>query len=160
MDSIRGPELESDPKPVKLPRKNRSQFGEFQLIWTAVQPDIDIRNLNLSLDIALSSAWEARLPLRWIALLHGRVTAALAASTGIDSPDDVYKLILAGADTVMTTPALLRHGVPHMRQLVNGLADLLAARNLDSPSQARGQMSAQRLSLRCSAKRARVCLAR
>jgi dihydroorotate dehydrogenase (fumarate) len=112
------------------------------------QPDIDIRNLNLSLDIALSSAWEARLPLRWIALLHGRVPAALAASTGIDSPDDVYKLILAGADTVMTTSALLRHGIPHMRQLVNGLADLLAARNLDSPSQARGQMSALRLSAR------------
>ncbi len=110
------------------------------------QPDIDIRSLRLSLDIELSSSWEARLPLRWIALLHGRVSAALGASTGVHGPDDVYKFLLAGADTVMTTSALLRHGVPYMRELLDGLEALLTARGLDSLEQVRGRMSEQQLS--------------
>jgi dihydroorotate dehydrogenase (fumarate) len=109
------------------------------------QPDIDIRTLRLSLDIELSTAWEARLPLRWIALLHGRVSAALAASTGVHDAEDVYKFLLAGADTVMTTSALLRHGIPYMRELLHGLEELLRARGLDSLERVRGRMSVQQL---------------
>ena len=53
---------------------------------------------------------EARLPRTWIALLHGRVDASLAATTGVEGPTDVVKYLLAGADVVMTASALLRHG--------------------------------------------------
>lgn len=109
------------------------------------QPDIDIRTLHLSLELELSSPWEARLPLLWIARLYGRISAALAASTGVDSADDVYKFLLAGADTVMTTSALLRHGVRHMRELRTGLEALLAARDIDSLEQVRGRMSQKQL---------------
>lgn len=109
------------------------------------QPDIDVRSLHLSLEIELSSPWEARLPLQWIALLHGRVNAALAASTGVHRCEDVYKFLLAGADAVMSTSALLRHGVKYMHELRAGLEGLLAARGLDSLGAVRGRMSAQRL---------------
>jgi dihydroorotate dehydrogenase (fumarate) len=108
-------------------------------------PDIDVRSLRLSLEIELSSPWEARLPLQWIALLHGRVSAALAASTGVHRGEDVYKFLLAGADAVMSTSALLRHGVQYMRELLAGLEGLLAARGLDSLEAVRGRMSAQQL---------------
>lgn len=109
------------------------------------QPDIDIRSLRLSLEIELSSPWEARLPLQWISLLHGRVSAALAASTGVHGPEDVYKFLLAGADVVMSTSALLRHGAQYMRELLVGLERLLAARGLDSLDAVRGRMSEQQL---------------
>ncbi len=109
------------------------------------QPDIDIRTLRLSLEIELSSPWEARLPLLWIALLHGRLPAALAASTGVHSADDVYKFLLAGADAVMTTSALLRHGAPYMRELLAGLEALLQARGIDSLAAVRGRMSQKQL---------------
>ena len=105
------------------------------------QPDIDVASLGLSLELELSRPIEIRLPLLWIAILYGRVRASLAASTGVESPDDVLKYLLVGADTVMTTSALLRHGVGHMRALVDGLTELLAARGRDSLAGIRGSMS-------------------
>ena len=65
----------------------------------------------------------------------------MAATTGVDSAEDVVKYLLAGADVVMTTSALLRHGLDYMRVLVDGLADWLAARGLSSPADIRGKMS-------------------
>jgi dihydroorotate dehydrogenase (fumarate) len=105
------------------------------------QPDIDVVTLRLSMDLELSTPAEIRLPLLWIAILHGRVQASLGASTGVESADEVFKYLLAGADTVMTTSSLLRHGVRHMRTLLDGLSALLAAREIDSLDEIRGQMS-------------------
>lgn len=108
-------------------------------------PDIDIATLRLSMDIELSTPAEMRLPLLWIAVLYGRVPVSLAASTGVESADDVFKYLLAGADTVMTTAALLRHGVGHMRTLLDGLTALLTARGIDSIGAIRGRMSQRNL---------------
>jgi dihydroorotate dehydrogenase (fumarate) len=105
------------------------------------QPDIDTVTLRLSLDLELSTPSEIRLPLLWIAILYGRVPASLAATTGVESANDVLKYLLAGADAVMTTSSLLRHGVDHMRTLVDGLSTLLAAREIRSLDQIRGRMS-------------------
>lgn len=109
------------------------------------QPDIDVATLHLSMDLELSTPDEIRLPLMWIAILYGRIQASLAATTGVESADDVFKYLLAGADTVMTTSSLLRHGVQHMRALLEGLPALLAAREIDSLSGIRGRMSQQNL---------------
>lgn len=105
------------------------------------QPDIDTATLHLSMALDLSTPAEMRLPLLWIAVLSGRLSASLAASTGVESADDVFKYLLAGADAVMTTSSLLRHGVKHMRALVDGLNSLLAAREIESLSTIRGCMS-------------------
>ncbi len=107
------------------------------------QPDIDVVTLRLSMNLELSTPAEMRLPLLWIAILYGRVSASLAASTGVESADDVFKYLLAGADTVMTTSSLLRHGVRHMRTLIDGLSALLAARQIESLDEIRGRMSQQ-----------------
>ena len=78
-----------------------------------LQPDIDPETLAVVPAVGLSSPAEARLPRTWIALLRGRVRAALAATTGVEDPADVAKYLLAGADVVMTASALLRHGPEH-----------------------------------------------
>ena len=109
------------------------------------QPDIDTVTLRLSMELELSTPAEMRLPLLWIAILAGRVRASLAASTGVESADDVFKYLLAGADTVMTTSSLLRHGVAHMRALLDGLSALLAARDIGSLDEIRGRMSQRNL---------------
>jgi dihydroorotate dehydrogenase (fumarate) len=109
------------------------------------QPDIDIMRLRMSMDLELSTPVEVRLPLLWIAILYGRLNVSLAASTGVDSADDVFKYLLAGADTVMTTSSLLRHGAEHMRTLVDGLSTLLAEREFESLDQVRGRMSQKNL---------------
>jgi dihydroorotate dehydrogenase (fumarate) len=105
------------------------------------QPDIDLGQLTLLPNLELSSAKEIRLPLLWIGVLAGQVRASLAASTGVESADEIVKYLLAGADVVMTTSALLRHGVDHMQLLVEGLKNWLAARDLDTLDRIRGRLS-------------------
>lgn len=105
------------------------------------QPDIDVVRMKISNDLELSRPHEMRLPLLWIAVLHGRVRASLAATTGVHTADDVVKYLLAGADVVMTTSALLEHGVGHMRSLVDGLSEWLEHRNVETVSRIRGLLS-------------------
>jgi dihydroorotate dehydrogenase (fumarate) len=105
------------------------------------QPDIDLIQLELRSDSALRDSSEIRLPLRWIAVLHGRIKASIAASTGVYSPDEVIKYLLVGADAVMSTSALLTHGPEYMGVLRDGLARWMTERSYDSLSQMRGSMS-------------------
>jgi dihydroorotate dehydrogenase (fumarate) len=105
------------------------------------EPDIDLARLALDSDLELSKTYEIRLPLLWVGVLSGRLKASLAASTGVDSVDEVVKYLLAGADVVMTTAALLRHGIGHIKALVGGLEAWLAARDVDSVAAIRGRMS-------------------
>jgi dihydroorotate dehydrogenase (fumarate) len=105
------------------------------------EPDIDLTRLTLLPSLELSTAAEIRLPLLWIGILAGRVRASLAASTGVESADEVIKYLLAGADVVMTSSALLRHGVGHMGAMLEGVRNWLAARDLDTLDLVRGRMS-------------------
>jgi dihydroorotate dehydrogenase (fumarate) len=104
------------------------------------QPDIDLASLTLKRDLDLSRPCEIRLPLLWIGVLAGNVGCSLAASTGVDSADDVVKYLLAGADVVMTTTALLRHGLDHIATLLAGLTEWLGARGIDTVAAIRGRM--------------------
>jgi dihydroorotate dehydrogenase (fumarate) len=105
------------------------------------QPDIDLAQLALISDLDLSQPSEMRLPLLWLGVLAGQVNASLAASTGVDSANDVIKYLLVGADVVMTTSSLLRHGVGHIKVLRDGLERWLAASGADSLVAIRGRMS-------------------
>ena len=104
------------------------------------QPDIDLAEFRLQRNIDLSCPDEIRLPLLWIGVLAGNIQASLAASTGVDGVDEVIKYLLVGADAVMTTTALLRHGIEHMATLVTGLESWLEARGIDSLDRIRGKM--------------------
>lgn len=105
------------------------------------EPDIDLARLELVSDLELSSGYEVRLPLLWIGILSGRVKASLAASTGVQGAQEVIKYLLAGADIVMTTSSLLRHGVGHARRILGDLEHWLEARGLESVGAVRGRMS-------------------
>lgn len=105
------------------------------------QPDIDLGELTLLPNLELSTPKEIRLPLLWIGVMAGKTRASLAASTGVESADEIIKYLLAGADIVMTTSALLRHGAGYMTLLLNGLESWLVARDLDTLDRIRGQLS-------------------
>lgn len=105
------------------------------------QPDIDLVRLRWSTDIALSNTDEIRLGLVWLSLLAGRLhRASLAASTGVETVDEVVKYLLAGSDAVMTTSALLRHGPSYLRTLVTHLETWLHARDFASVAAIKGLM--------------------
>jgi dihydroorotate dehydrogenase (fumarate) len=109
-----------------------------------MEPDIDLLRMSLTDTLELSQPAEMRLPLLWIAILAGRIRASLAASTGVSSIPDVVKCLLAGADVVMTTSALLRHDIEYMSTLVSGLSTWMDEREISSVANLRGMMSWQR----------------
>ena len=117
---------------------DRAGADGFVLFNRFYQPDIDLAAMQLRRDLELSTPAEIRLPLLWIGVLAGHVRRSLAAATGVESAEQVVKYLLAGADVVMTTSALLRHGAGHMRTLVNELTDWLDARELASIGDIRG----------------------
>ena len=107
-----------------------------------LQPDIDPEALAIVPRVTLSSPADARLARTWIALLRGRVRAALAATTGVEDAADVAGFLLAGADVVMTTSALLRHGPEHATVLLDGLCAWMARHGFQTVDELRGMLSA------------------
>ena len=105
------------------------------------QPDIDPVQLRLLNDLQLSRASEIRLPLLWIAVLSGRIDASLAASTGVEDSEQVVKYLLAGADVVMTTSALLRNGPRYVEESLSGTRSWLSARDIELVGEIRGLLS-------------------
>jgi dihydroorotate dehydrogenase (fumarate) len=105
------------------------------------QPDFDLDKLDVKVNLELSTASEIRLPLLWIAVLYGRINASLAATRGVHSPTEAIKYLMAGADAVMTTSALLRHGIDFLTTLVDGLRTWMEDRQYESVQQMKGSMS-------------------
>ena len=105
------------------------------------QPDFDLEKLEVVPDLNLSDPNEIRLPLRWLAILRDRVRASLAATTGVHGADEAVKYLLAGADAVMTTSALLKNGPEYMTTLIDGLTVWLDRRGYQSVAQMKGAMS-------------------
>lgn len=106
-----------------------------------LQPDIDPEELVVSPKVNLSSPSEGRLPRTWIALLRSRIRASLAATTGVEVPADVVRYLLAGADVVMSTSALLRHGPQYASELVEGLKTWMVRKGFRSVGELRGMLA-------------------
>ena len=105
------------------------------------QPDIDLENLVVVPDLKLSTAIELRLPLRWIAIIYGRVKASLAATTGVHDHYGAIKLLLVGADATMVASALLIHGPGWIESAVDGLTQWMTEHEYTSVEQLKGSMS-------------------
>jgi dihydroorotate dehydrogenase (fumarate) len=110
------------------------------------QPDFDLDKLEVAPNLQLSTPDEIRLPLLWIAVLHGKLRASLGATRGVHSPVEVVKYLMAGADAVMTTSALLKHGVDYLGTLREGLRTWMEMRRYGSVAQMKGSMSQRNVS--------------
>jgi dihydroorotate dehydrogenase (fumarate) len=106
-----------------------------------LQPDISLDRMAAVPSMTLSAPSEALLPLRWIGILHGRVKADLAATTGVYDAAGTAKLILAGAQVVQFASALVKNGIPHLAKVVTGLEDWLDKQGAHSVGDLRGKLS-------------------
>jgi dihydroorotate dehydrogenase (fumarate) len=105
------------------------------------QPDIELESLEVKPNILLSTPMAMRLPLRWIALLHGRLNASLAATSGIHRASDALKMLMAGADVTMLCSTIIRHGIPQIAMIERDLVDWLEEHEYESVSQLKGSLS-------------------
>jgi dihydroorotate dehydrogenase (fumarate) len=105
------------------------------------QPDIDLETLDVHPNIILSNPQAMRLPLRWIAMLYGRVPTDFAATSGIHNALDVIKMMMVGAKATMLVSVLLRHGLEEITKIEQGLLHWLEENEYESIEQLIGSMS-------------------
>ena len=105
------------------------------------QPDIDLETLEVESSLLLSTPQARRLPLRWVAILHGHIQASLAATSGIHRASDVLKMLMAGADVTMLCSVLIRHGVRQISTIERDLVAWLEEHEYESVSQLKGSLS-------------------
>ena len=107
------------------------------------QPDLDLEELEVVPRLVLSSSQELRLPLRWIAILYGRIAADLALTTGIHTAEDVLKATMAGANASMMASTILKYGIDHVAEILDGLEFWMEEHEYESITQMKGSMSQQ-----------------
>jgi dihydroorotate dehydrogenase (fumarate) len=108
------------------------------------QPDIDLDELEVRPSVILSTPQALRLPMRWIAILFGRINAGLAATSGIHHAPDVLKMLMAGADVTMLCSTLLARGIDHIRTIETEMSSWMQERWYDSVEQLKGSLSQMR----------------
>ena len=105
------------------------------------QPDIELETLEVKPNLLLSTPMAMRLPLRWVAILYGKLGANLAATSGIHRAVDVVKMLLAGADVTMLCSTIIRHGIPQIAMIERDLVDWLEEHEYESVAQIKGSLS-------------------
>ncbi len=105
------------------------------------QPDLDLENLEVVPNLVLSTSDELRLPLRWIAILYGKIKTDLALTSGVHTAEDALKAIMAGANVAMITSAVLKNGMQVIPNILNGMQDWMTTHEYVSAAQMRGSMS-------------------
>jgi dihydroorotate dehydrogenase (fumarate) len=105
------------------------------------QPDLDCETLQVIPNIELSTPHDLRLPLRWIAILYGRLKIDFALTGGVHSAQDAIKAIMAGANVAMMTSELLVHGVDRLATILADLQTWMEEHEYESISTMRGSMS-------------------
>jgi dihydroorotate dehydrogenase (fumarate) len=105
------------------------------------QPDFDLETLEVAPHLALSDSEELRLPLRWVAILYGRVALDFAITTGMHTYQDVLKALMAGAKVAMMASELLQNGVGRIREILAEMKQWMQEHEYESVSQMVGSMS-------------------
>jgi len=105
------------------------------------QPDIDLEVLEVVPRLVLSNSNELRLPLRWVAILYGRLMADLAITTGIHTSQDVLKALMAGAKVTMMASELLQNGIRRINVVLDEMESWMCEHEYQSVAQMIGSMS-------------------
>ena len=107
------------------------------------QPDLNLETLEVTPHLVLSNSNELRLPLRWVAILYGRLLCDLAITTGIHTSEDVLKGLMAGAKVTMMASELLQNGIHRIKEILIEVVQWMEEHEYSSVSQMIGSMSQQ-----------------
>lgn len=110
------------------------------------QPDFDLETLEVVPNLKLSTNFEMRLPLRWVAILYGKINASLAITSGVQNHEDLIKSIMAGADVAMICSEILRKGPGRMKEILLDLQNWMEVNEYESVDQMKGSMSQKSVS--------------
>jgi len=106
-----------------------------------LQPEIDLEALEVRPRLVLSTPFELLLPLRWVAVLHGRVNASLAVTSGIHDYQGMLSALLAGADVGMIASVLYKKGFGQIGEILRNMGSWMEEKEYESVAQLKGSMS-------------------
>jgi dihydroorotate dehydrogenase (fumarate) len=109
-----------------------------------LQPDLDIAHLKTKNVIGKGDFHQS---LRWIGLCAGRIECDIAASGGVRRPDQVIKLLLAGAAAVQVATLVQLEGLENLQDLLRGLKEWMEEKGYASVNDFRGELSFKRQEL-------------
>ncbi|MBN2627758.1 MAG: dihydroorotate dehydrogenase-like protein [Spirochaetales bacterium] len=109
----------------------------FNRFW---QPDINIEKMTFSTGIPFSAESELAETLRWTGLLSSMIKTEISASRGVHTPEDVIKLLLAGAGTVQICSVLYRKGLTYLKEITEGLEKWMEAKGFETVDDFRGRV--------------------
>lgn len=104
------------------------------------EPDIDIKKLQLRSTFQFSTRYEAHKPLRWIALLSGKVGCDFSATTGIHKAEDVIKMLLVGASSVEMASAFYKNGLEQIATLLKEIEAWMSEQGFETIDQFKGKL--------------------
>lgn len=107
------------------------------------QPDFDLEQLEVVPNLVLSDSDELRLPLRWVAILFGRVQADLALTGGVHTGIDVLKAKMAGACVTTVASEFLHGGIGRAAEILAEITTWMEEHEYVSIEQMKGSMSQQ-----------------
>ncbi len=105
------------------------------------QPDFNIEKLEVEYNLKLSRSYDMRLPMRWVAMLYGKVDLDFAITTGVHDYEDVLKGMMAGASVSMMASELLDNGRDRLREIKENILDWMEEYEYESIRQMQGSMS-------------------
>ena len=109
------------------------------------QPDLDIENLTVTPTLNLSTSADLLLPLRWIAILYGRVSIDFALTSGVHSGEDALKAMMAGARAAMLASELISRGIPRAKEILEEMQVWMEKHEYGSIHQLQGSLSQQKV---------------
>ncbi|RLD64668.1 MAG: diguanylate cyclase [Bacteroidetes bacterium] len=124
-----------------LQKFSQSGIAGLVLFNKFYSPDIDLDKMEVTSGKILSSPEDMSISLRWMAIMSGRVSCDLAASTGIHDGDAVLKQILAGANVVQIASTVYKNGPEHIQKMLSDVDSWMNRKGFTSLEEFRGKMS-------------------
>ncbi len=104
-------------------------------------PDIDIEKEVEVSRFHLTDSSRNGSSLRWIGLLSGKVGLDLCANNGVESGEDMIKMILAGASAVEVVSTVYRHGMGQIGVMEKTLTEWMERKGYNSIDEFKGKLS-------------------
>ena len=127
--------------PHLIQRLTEAGADGFVLFNRFIQPDLDIEKMEVDTTLHLSTSAELLLPLRWMALLYGRINADLALTSGVHTGVDLVKSVMAGANVAMVASEFVANGVERAREMLAEMENWMTAYDYESVEKMHGSMS-------------------
>lgn len=105
------------------------------------QPDIDVQAEEMSFNQYIGSRDDHRIALRFAGLLSGKTSASIIASSGIQTAEDVVKLILAGADATQIVSTIYLNKPEYIARMLSDLELWMNQKSYLSINDFKGKLS-------------------